>query len=239
MGNCAVTQTRSSRRSMGQTASSDSGVTELHYYGVQGRGQQIRYTLAEGGIEWTDVSAPFPASDEVKQKWLALGGNLTTNVPMLVMGGQVYTQSSAVLRHAARKGGLMPTSDDAQYQVDNLIAAVDDYRTEAYKVIFPVLMGNPDAEALAQFKAVVLPKHFKNFERLLGTNDYFVNNQVSVADMTVFDIFTNFSFNLFPSTKRDYPKLVAFVERIASRRNMAKYLASEKYTSLMAFPCLE
>ena len=42
-----------------------------------------------GGVEWTDVSAAFPASEDDQAKWLALGGNLTTNVPMLVMGGKV------------------------------------------------------------------------------------------------------------------------------------------------------
>ena len=30
---------------------------------------------------------------------------------------QAYTQSSAVLRHAARKGGLMPADEELQYQV--------------------------------------------------------------------------------------------------------------------------
>jgi len=225
---------------MGSAESSEaSGVTELHYYGAQGRGQQIRYALAEGGIEWTDVSAPFPPPDSVKQKWLTLGGNLTTNVPMLIMGGKAYTQSSAVLRHVARKGRLMPADEELQYQVDNIIAAVDDYRTEAYKAVFPALGGAPSKAANAQLKDVVIPTHFKNFERLLGDNDYFVSNKVSVADMTAFDIFTNFSFNLFPSIKKDYPKLAAFVDRIASRPKLAKYLASEKYTSLMPFPCLE
>jgi len=143
-------------------------MAELHYFGAQGRGQQIRYTLAEGGVEWTDVSAAFPASEDDKAKWLALGGNLTTNVPMLVMGGKAYTQSSAVLRHAARKGGLMPADEELQYQVDNIILAVDDFRTAAYKVIFPALKFTPDAEANALLKETNIPKHFKNFERLLG-----------------------------------------------------------------------
>ena len=32
-----------------------------------------------------------------------------------------------------------------------------------------------------------------------------MSNTVSVADMTAFDIFTNFSFNLFPSVKKGAP----------------------------------
>ena len=155
--------------------------TELHYYGAQGRAQQIRYTMAEGGLEWDDACAPFPPPDDVKAKWLELGKNTTTNVPMLVMDGRAYTQSSAVLRLVARKGGLMPTDIGQQYEVDNVLAAVEDYRTEAYTVIFGVLGGAPDAAKIARLKDVVLPQHFTNLERLLGADDYFVANTLSVA----------------------------------------------------------
>ena len=155
--------------------------TELHYYGAQGRAQQIRYTMAEGGLEWDDACAPFPPPDDVKAKWLELGKNTTTNVPMLVMDGRAYTQSSAVLRLVARKGGLMPSETDQQYEVDNVLAAVEDFRTEAYTVIFGVLGGAPDAAKLARLKDVILPQHFNNLERLLGDDDYFVANTLSVA----------------------------------------------------------
>ena len=42
---------------------------------------------------------------------------------------QAYTQSSAVLRFVARKGGLYPEDAELAYEVDNMIAAVDDYRS--------------------------------------------------------------------------------------------------------------
>lgn len=214
-------------------------MAKLHYYGAQGRGQQIRWVLAEGGIEWEDESAPFPPTPELKVKWQNIGGNTTTNVPMLEMDGRVYTQSSAVLRVAGRKGGLMPVDEYQQYQVDNVIAAVEDYRSEGYKVIFPALMGNPDTEANLVFKTETLPRHFGNLERLLGDNDFFVGDAPTIADMTTFDVLNNFGFNIFPSTKESFPKLLAFYDRIAARPNIAAYMASEKYTALMAFPCLE
>ena len=77
---------------------------KFHYYGAQGRGQQIRFTLVQGGIDFEDVSAAFPPAEGQKEKWIELGGNTTTNVPMLeTADGKTYTQSSAVLRYAARK----------------------------------------------------------------------------------------------------------------------------------------
>ena len=204
-------------------------MTTLHYYGAQGRAQQIRWTLAEAGIEWKDEKAAFPPTPEVTASWVAKGGNSTTNVPMLEMDGKFYTQSSAVLRVAARKGGLMPADEQLQYEVDNIIAAVDDLRTHAYKVIFG------PAEALAPFKEKIAPTHLANFERLLGDREFFVGDGITVADLTAFDVFNNFSLNLLPSFKGKYPKIDAFVDRIKARPNIAAYMASEKFTSLMPF----
>jgi len=72
-----------------------------------------------------------------------------------------------------------------------------------------------------------------------GDNDFFVGDSVTVADMTVFDVLNNFSFNLFPSVKANFAKLSAFYDRIAALPAISAYMASEKYTCLMAFPCLE
>jgi len=217
---------------------------KFHYFGGHGRGQQIRFTLAQGGIEFEDVSAPFPspypAAPEIIEKWAKLGGNTTTNVPMIEMpDGKTYTQSSAVLRFAARKAGLYSQDAEAAYLIDNIIAAVDDFRTEGYKVIFLAFTGNPDAAANANFKDKVLPLHFANFERILKDNDFFVGNAVTVADMTMFDVLNNFSFNLFPSTKANFPKLVAFHQRVAALPKMKAYMDSDGYKALFAFPCLE
>jgi glutathione S-transferase len=206
----------------------------LHYYGAQGRGQQIRFALAEAGIEWEDEVAAYPPSAEVVQQWRDLGGNLTTNVPMLVLDGKAYTQSSAVMRVVARKGGLMPTDPELQYEVDNLIAACDDMRSPAYSIIF----GAKEPEHVATFKAA-LTKHMSNFERLLGNKDWFVGDSCTVADVDVFDVCNNFSFNLLPSMKADFPKLSAFMTRFAERPNIKSYLASEKFTKLMAFGSCE
>jgi len=214
-------------------------MTTLHYYSAQGRAQQIRFALAEGGIDWTDDSAAYPPPAGQTEKWREIGGNLTTNVPMLVMDGKAYTQSSAVLRFAARKGGLMPKDEEEQYEVDNIIAHVEDFRTEAYKPIFPVLMGKPDADAIANFRDTIIPKHFANLERLLGDRDFFVGSSCTVADIAVFDVVNNFSFNLLPSTKAGFPKLAAFQARMEARPKMAAYMASENYQKLMAFPNLE
>ena len=80
---------------------------------------------------------------------------------------------------------------------------------------------------------------------VMGMNELTVNPCLSVTAINTFlfhdafDVITNFSFNLFPSAKADFPKLVAFAARVAARAKMAAYLESEKYTALMPFPKLE
>ena len=51
-------------------------------------------------------------SKEDKEAWRKVGGNSTTNIPMLEMDdGKVFTQSGAVLRAVGRMGNLLPTDN--------------------------------------------------------------------------------------------------------------------------------
>ena len=100
-----------------------------------------------------------------------------------------------------------------------MIAAVDDYRSAAYEVVFAVLAGGPQPEKLEQHKAA-MDQHFANFERLLGDNDFFCGDAITVADLTAFDIFNNFSFNLMPSQKAKFQR--------ESDKDKARYTREKK-----------
>merc|ERR1712083_34020 len=158
---------------------------------------------------------------------MKLGGNTTTNVPMLVCGDKAYTQSLAVIRVAARKGGLMPTGDDELYQVDNLISAAADLRDASFKAVG---MFGATPEAQKNFVEVAAPKHIGNFQRLLGDNEYFVGGKLSVADITVYDVLTTKCRAMVPGCLDAYPKLDAFVKRIDALPKIEEYRKSEKFT---------
>ena len=56
----------------------------LYYYPACGRANQLRLALAEAGIAWKDeYPQGFPPTAEEVANWTSIGGNLTTNVPML------------------------------------------------------------------------------------------------------------------------------------------------------------
>merc|ERR1719296_107419 len=119
---------------------------KVHYFPAQGACQGIRYTLVAGGVAFEDVPAKsFPPTQEDKDLWRSLGKNTTTNVPMIVVGDKVYTQSTAVIRQAARLAKLEPTGDDDLYLADKLLADASDLASTAQKAI-KMFGATPEAE---------------------------------------------------------------------------------------------
>jgi len=207
---------------------------KLHYYKGAGRANQIRLALALCSIDWEEVNpAGFPPSPEDRAKWIAIGGNTTTNIPMLELSdGRVFTQSSAVLRAAARLGGIMPKNDELLYLTDKLIADADDYRSVGYKSLIPF---GATPEAAENFLTNDVPKHLGNLERQLGEKDFYMGEELSVADCTVYDVVTSFGSNLVVDVLQDFPKLKAFVERFEANPNISAYLSGPIYEGLMKF----
>jgi len=221
------------------TKSSVSGQEiELFYWPARGRGEQIRLVLAEAGVTWSQPS--FNMTDEAAKlayfaKCRELGGNATTNIPMLKIDGHYLTQSHAVLKYAARKFGLYPAGDDvyACYLVDNLIAAAEDLRGENYK---PMPMFGGGEEQKRHYIDAVLPKHLGNASRLLGEQQYLAGT-FSVADITWYDVLDVASRQV-PGVLDAYPTLKALHARVGARPNIAAWLASEQSKSSFAFPAL-
>ena len=210
---------------------------KLYYAGpMQARAQAIRYALAAGGIAFEDVqNKGFPATEEDKALWLELGKNTTTNVPMLVDGNKVYTQSVAVLLAAGRKGGLVPADEDGQYEVDKLVADATDLAGLSFKAL-KMFGATPEAEQ--KYATQDLPKHVGNIERQLGDNEWFVGGKVSLADVVVYSALTTNCQHIVPDCLGAFPKLAAFCKRFEALPKIAAYQASEQYTKLMKFEAI-
>ena len=207
---------------------------KLYYFAATGRGNQIRLAAAAAGIEFEDVTAAWPPSDEQRKEWARIGGNTTTNVPMLVFDdGRVFTQSSAIVRAVARMGGLMPTSNEDLYIVDKILADCEDLRSLAYSSFsgFGASQDKADAYIDGGFA-----KHAGNLERQLGENDYFAGHKLSLADISVYDALVNYGTSTIPGDAlKDQPKLKALIKRVEANPGIAKYLAGEQFASIMKF----
>lgn len=220
-------------------------IAKLYYYKATGRANQLRLALAAAGIAFEDVTASFPATAEEKKEWGDIGGNSTTNIPMLVLAdGSVYTQSTAILRAVARMGNgngdgldLMPTNDKELYLVDKVLADCEDLRSLAYSSFsgFGAPQSNADSYIESGFA-----KHVGNLERqILGSdekNEYFLGKEFSIIDVSLYDAITNFGTSCIPGDAlKDFPKMKALIQRIAEQPRIAAYIASEECVCLQKF----
>lgn len=210
---------------------------KLYYYAATGRANQIRLALAASDVEWEEVNpAAFPPTADDKKLWTEIGGNTTTNVPMLKLAdGQVFTQSSAIIRAVARRAGLMPSSEEELNLTDKLLADADDLRDASYKCF--VTWGAPQ-ELADEFIATVLPLHLGNIERQLieGGKDFFVGDEMSIADLSLYDAVTSYGSGRVPGDALEaFPQLKEFVDRVASNPKIKAYLAGPIYSALMKF----
>ena len=213
----------------------------LYYWPARGRGEQLRLIFAEAGVAFTDYAFDMgkPGDKEAFFKSCAeLGGNCTTNVPMVKIDGQYLTQSSAVLRYLARRYGLYPAEYDLQacYECDNLIAAAEDLRSANYKPM--AMFGGGEKEKEAYVKQT-LPTHLKNTARLLGKKNYFSGEHVTVADLTFYDVLHVCECQVPGCILGSaFPTLRDFFLRMEARPGIADWIASEQRKKLFAFPAL-
>lgn len=211
--------------------------TKLYYYPALGRAEVIRLALSEAGQDWEFVTCDMSNREETGKflsKCRELGGNLTTNVPMLYTEGKYLTQSGAITLYVARKYGLYSSDVEAAFKIDNLLCAAEDLRSLNYK---PLKLLGATADDVKAYKEK-LPSHLKNFERLLGSKDYFADDKFSIADISIYEAFNTASLQI-PNVLDSYPCLKSFQARVSARPNISKWVNSDKRAKLFAAPALD
>jgi len=105
------------------------------------------------------------------------------------------------------------------------------------KVFFPLVLQpifsggqapNAEVEALAKktFEEDAAPL-FAYLEKEIGDRDYFVGNQLTIADIAVASIMVNPWLAGFAPERKRFPKLRAFLERMWSRPSLKKLIDAD------------
>jgi glutathione S-transferase len=99
----------------------DTSLPTIVYFDFDGgRGEHIRLAFHLGGVAFNDHRISFP---EFKVQWKETGKAPYGSLPVLVVGGNHYAQSGAILRYAAKAGnaGLYPADNLDALLVDQLV----------------------------------------------------------------------------------------------------------------------
>jgi len=196
---------------------------KLVYFPVRGRAQALRYMCLDNDIALEEQVvqmgdwAPLKASTPLGQ------------LPVFHDGKLEIGQSNAILRYVARKHGLYGKNDNEATLIDMLNDQQEDVRVSYLNLIY----RQYDTEKDNYIKA--LPEKLAAFEKFLKKNNegtgFFVGNQISFVDYTIFDLVDNLLI-LSPHSLDTYPLLKAFHGRIATHEKIARYRQTDAFKKL-------
>jgi glutathione S-transferase len=211
---------------------------ELFYWpSIQGRGEFIRLALEEAGAAYVDV-AREPGGMDRMMAALQADAHPAFAPPFLKAGTLVIGQTAAILLYLGQHHNLAPRDEAGGLWTHQLQLTIADLVAEAHDVHHPVASSlyyedqKDEAKRRARdFTRERIPKFFGYFERLLDGRAYLVGDQLTYADLSLFQVIEGLRY-AFPRALgrfgEDYPGLAALRESVAGRPRIAAYLASPR-----------
>eukprot|EP00160_Parvularia_atlantis_P021516 Unigene9361_Nuclearia_a/m.28571 Unigene9361_Nuclearia_a/g.28571 ORF Unigene9361_Nuclearia_a/g.28571 Unigene9361_Nuclearia_a/m.28571 type:complete len:218 (+) Unigene9361_Nuclearia_a:82-735(+) len=189
-----------------------------------GRGEVVRLFLEDNQVPFHDDRIDMKDWPTLKAEVQRDGRNPAAHVPIVTIGGRVYTEHIATCRYIARRLGLYGQDAEADYYTDKIADAYVDWRNSWVKIF-----GLDDA-GKAKRLAEEMPQHAQVFESFLGMREgpFFGGATFTFADAAVFQIMHDeIKFGATIAADK-FPRLNAFYEAVKARPNVAAYLASPR-----------
>jgi glutathione S-transferase len=220
----------------------------LYYWPeIPGRGEFVRLALEEGGADYVDVARlPERRGGGVRALLRFLEDRAAERPPFappfLQAGRRVIGQTANVLLFLGPRLGLAPRSEGDRLWLHQLQLTVADLVEEIHGTHHPIAgsLYYEDQKAEARRTAALflderMPKFLGYFERVLERNPrrrgWLVGARISTGDLSLFQVVEGLRY-AFPRAmarlERGLPRLVELRDRVAERRNVAAYLASER-----------
>ena len=196
---------------------------KLVYFPIRGRANAIRYMCVDNDIAFEEENITEEEWPERKSEMIF------GQMPVLFDGNTEICQTSAILRHLARKHDLYGKNDSEKVVIDMLNDQQVDHRTAYIRLIYMEYEKEKDNFIKA------LPEKLALFEKMLLRNNegsgFFVGDKQSFADYVILDLIDNFTV-LDPDCLHSFPLLKEFRARMLSRERLAKFRQSEAFKRL-------
>jgi len=191
----------------------------LHYFNGRGKAETIRLMLAAAGVEF--VEAPFITTVDQMDTYRKIGDVLFGQVPFLEIDGKRLVQSSAIVRHLARKYNLYGKNDDEKVLIDILAEGNRDFLD-----FFMSFEFKDQAIILDDIRKKALPRYMPVYEKIVSASKsgYLVGDKLSMADVGLLEILLHLPERT-PEGFDGYPQLKEYLDRISALPNIASYLA--------------
>ena len=201
---------------------------KLYYFPIRGRGEQVRLFLHALEVPFEDVLV-------TRDQFLALqkrGPSMLTfgSLPMLEDGEFRLCQGPVILSYLAHKHGAAPNDPQLSTKADAITWGAEDLRMRYFK-----LFGDESEKARDEFVAGDWKTRWlsslNGLLELNGNTDHFVGDQLTHADIAVWDVLDVIVGNIQSANLDDFSRLQAFYDALRSRPAVAAYVESGKRLS--------
>jgi glutathione S-transferase len=212
----------------------DAPTPRLVYFDLEGAAEKIRLTFSIVGMKFIDHRVNF------QTEWPSMKHTVPNGqLPVLYLGGQIFTQSAAMCRWIARQGdgSLYPLSDvDKCLKIDELIGIFDDdardWAPAMYMGVFPTRFGYPaDYAASEEGKAKTkdmretwmrdtLPRYMGHLKNALDSNSgkFLCGSHVTLADVfwlpRIRFLCSGVASHIPPTVLDGFPEVLAWKNRM-------------------------
>ena len=194
-------------------------MTQLHYFKGRGRAETTRWMLAINQINFENVAIETP---EALAALRATGKLPFDQMPLLEIDGLNLSQSSAMIRYLARRGGYYGESDADALWCDMMAGAVADFAETSIQAAF-----QPTAEAAVETLKGRFAKFGPVFEARLADNGtgFCAGACLTFADVVLAEALSGY-LEWVPGLLVDTPLLAALHGQVLDLPGIAAYLNS-------------
>ncbi|CAG5117597.1 unnamed protein product [Candidula unifasciata] len=197
---------------------------KIIYFNIPGRAEVSRLVLVLAGKQFEDVRISGAEWRDIKP---------TTpfgTCPVLVLDGKMYGQSKAIAVFLAREFGLYGRTNLEGLQIDQAMHLMEDFIQEYGSRYFFVTDEAKKAEGAKQMREEITPRFMGYFEKLLQDNatGYLAGDRVTVADLTVFDMYTGFLGSFVQEWIDKFPLIKQLVATVESNERIRAYREQRK-----------
>ena len=196
-------------------------MTKLYYTRSRGRAETTRWMLAVNQIPFENILIDTPE----KLAGLRATGKLPFDqIPLLEIDGQNLSQSSAMIRYLARKGGFYGDTDTDALWCDLIAGAVSDFAETGLKAVF-----QPTDEIAISEQQATFDKFAPCFETHLKKNGtgFCAGTRLSFADVILAEALSSY-LEWIPDLLEPAPLLKSLNETVLSQPGIRAYLTSDR-----------
>lgn len=219
---------------------------QLYYWsGIQGRGEFVRLALEEAQADYSDMTRETGQGKGEKAMLEIMRSRREPHIPFappfLRDGELIVSHVANILFYLGPKLSLAPDGEALGYAA-SLQLTIADFVAEVHDTHHPIAVSlyyeDQKEEAKARTREFIrerIPKFLGYFERVLRQNPagpaHIVGNRLTYVDLSLFQVVEGLDY-AFPKAMKGhearYPALSRLHDMVASRPNIAAYLASER-----------